>query len=185
MEMLIDRHKVWTYQDSLQLPADGQRYEIIDGVLYVSPSPASRHQLLSMRLQFFFYQFQLTGNGYIFDAPMDLLMPGCTPVQPDLIFLQRNQGSMIKKNTIEGVPHLLAEILSPGTRSLDRVKKLNRYAQNGVPFYLLVDPEIDSFEVLTLNNGRYNLESLSNEDSWEFQGQTLDLAQYFAPLEVD
>ena len=65
------------------------------------------------------------------------------------------------------------------------MKKLNRYAQNGVPFYLLVDPEIDSFEVLTLTNGRYNLESLSNEDSWEFQGQTLDLAQYFAPLEVD
>ncbi|MBT9583131.1 Uma2 family endonuclease [bacterium] len=185
MAMLIDRHKVWTYEDSLRLPVDGQRYEIIDGVLYVSPSPASRHQLLSLRLQFFFYQFQLEGKGFIFNAPMDLLMPGCSPVQPDLIFLQRDQGWMIKKSYIEGVPHLLAEILSPATRSLDRLKKLNCYAQNGVLFYLLVDPEIDSFEVLTLNNGRYHLESLSSEDSWEFQGQRLELGQYFAPLEVD
>ena len=185
MDLLIDRHKVWTYQDSLQLPTDGRRYEIVDGVLYITTTPTTRHQTLSQRLLFFLYQFELARQAYIFNAPMDLLMSGCTPVQPDLIFLQRNQGSMIKKNTIEGVPHLLAEILSPGTRSLDRVKKLNRYAQNGVPFYLLVDREIDSFEVLTLTNGRYNLESLSNEDSWEFQGQTLDLAQYFAPLEVD
>jgi Uma2 family endonuclease len=129
----VDRHKFWTYEDSLSLPSDGQRYEILDGVLYVSPSPSSLHQILSRRLQFFFYQFEQEGLGYIFNAPKDLLMPGCTPVQPDLIYLSRDQRGHIRDKYLQGVPHLVAEILSPSTRSLDRVKKLNRFAQNGVP----------------------------------------------------
>lgn len=183
MTLQVDRGHFWTYEDTLTLPDDGRRYEVIDGVLYVSPSPLTLHQILSRRLQFFFYQFELEGQGYIFDAPMDLLMPGCTPVQPDLIFLLREQRSLIKRRNIDGVPHLVAEILSESTRSLDRVKKLNRFAQNAVPYYVLVDPEASTFEVLRHTPEGYVLEaSLGPEDAWEFRGRSLDLAAYFAPL---
>ena len=183
MTLQLDRGKVWTYQDYLELPEDGRRSEIIDGVLYVSPSPRQIHQLLSRRLQFFFYQFELEGRGFVYDAPMDLLMPGCTPVQPDLIFLTREQRPLIQENYIQGTPELLVEILSPSTRSLDRVKKLNRYAKNGVNFYLIVDPEASTLEVFVHQAGRFVLEaSLSQEDSWTYQDKTLDLAALFAPL---
>lgn len=182
MTVQVDRHKVWTYEDSLSLPTDGQRYEVLDGVLYVSPSPGTLHQILSRRLQFFFYQLELEGMGYIFNAPMDLLMPGCTPVQPDLIYLRREQRGQIKEKYLEGVPYLVAEILSPSTRSLDRVKKLNRFAQNGVPYYLLVDPEACTLEVLSLRDGRYSIESLGIEDRWEFEGRVLEMAALFEPL---
>lgn len=178
-----DQGRVWTYQDYLQLPDDGRRYEIIDGVLYVSPSPLSVHQLLSKRLQFFLYQFELNGDGFVYNAPLDVHMPGCTPVQPDLVFLSREQRGLIQDKGIFGAPHLVAEILSPTTRSLDRVKKLNKYAAAGVAHYLMIDPEASTFEWLELDGGGYRLtQSLGEEDSWTFRGRTLHLGQYFAEL---
>ena len=183
MTVRLDRDKEWTYDDYLAIPEDGQRYEVIDGVLYVSAAPLTVHQLLSRRLQFFLYQLELEGKGYVYDAPVDLLMPGCTPVQPDLVFLLKDQKELIEERAIVGVPHLLVEILSPSTRSLDRVQKLNRYAKNGVPFYIIVDPEASTLEVLGLAGPTYRVEhSLGEDDSWEFMGQTLSLAQLFAPL---
>lgn len=181
--MSLAKPKVWTYEDVQRLPDDGQRYEVIDGVLYVSPSPRSIHQLLSRRLQFFFYQFELEGLGFIYDAPMDLVMAGCTPVQPDLIYLTAAQRPLIQETRIEGVPHLLVEILSPDSGSRDRIKKLRKYAQNGVPFYLLVDPVAQTLEVLQLDGANYRVaEALDHQDSWTFEGKTLELAQFFAPL---
>ena len=183
MTVRLARDREWTYDDYLATPDDGQRYEIIDGVLYVSAAPLTVHQLLSRRLQFFLYQFELEGKGYVYDAPVDVLMPGCTPVQPDLVFLTSDQRVLIQERGIVGVPFLLVEILSPSNRSLDRVKKLNRYAKNGVPFYLIVDPDGSTLEVLALQGQTYTIErSLGEDDSWEFMGQTLNLAALFAPL---
>jgi Uma2 family endonuclease len=184
MTLRLDREKTWTYEDYLALPNDGQRYEIIDGVLYVTPAPLTIHQTLSKRLQHFFYALELEGKGYAFYAPIDVVMPGCSPVQPDLVFLTPEQRSLIQEKNIAGVPHLLVEILSPSSRSLDRVQKLNRYARNGVSHYLIVDPEASSLEVFVLDRGAYRLEhSLSgDEDAWEFMGNRLVLAALFAPL---
>lgn len=182
--MSLSDAKVWTYEDVQRLPEDGRRYEVIDGVLYVSPSPRQIHQLLSRRLQFFFYQFELEGKGYVYNAPMDLRMQGCSPVQPDLIFLTADQYEQIKECWVEGPPHLLVEILSPKSGSLDRVKKLRKYAQNDVPFYLIVDPKAETLEVLELDGSTYRLAHslIPPDDEWTFQGKTLKLAELFAPL---
>ena len=183
MTVRLNREKGWTYEDYLATPDDGQRYEIIEGILYVTPALLTIHQILSQRLNFFFYQLQLKGLGYVFYAPIEVLMPGCTPVQPDLVFLLREHRTLIKEKGIVGVPHLLVEILSPSSRSLDRVKKLNKYAENGVPYYLIVDPEASTLEVFVFDKGCYRLEhSLSEEDSWEFMDQSLLLSDFFALL---
>lgn len=181
-----DTKKVWTYEDYLQLPDDGKRYEIIDGVLYVSPSPTTPHQELSKRLQFFLYQLEQAGQGVVYGAPLDVLMPGCTPVQPDLLFLSSEQRGMIKKQGIRGAPFLLVEILSPGTRGLDRVKKLNKYASAGVSNYVIVDPEVHSLEWFQLEGEGYRLaQSLGDEDEWTFLNSTLKLTDFFAKLPED
>lgn len=175
-----NREKVWTYQDYLALPEDGNRYEIIEGVLYMSPSPLSVHQLISKRLGYFLYQLELKGQGFLYAAPLDVHMPDCTPVQPDLIFLTSEQRELIQERGIFGAPHLLVEILSPGSRSLDRVKKLNKYAAAGVVQYILVDPEAGTLEWLQLEGAGYRLlQSLGEEDSWTFRGQSLALRQLF------
>lgn len=183
MSLRLDREKEWTYEDYLATPDGGQRYEIIDGVLCVTPAPLSIHQILSKRIHLFLNQLEVEGKGYVFYAPIEVLMPGCAPVQPDLVFLLREQRSLVAKHGIVGVPHLVIEILSPSSRSLDRVQKLNRYAQNGVSYYLIVDPEASTLEVFTLDGSTYRLEhSLGEEDSWEFMGFRLVLDNLFAPL---
>jgi Uma2 family endonuclease len=183
MSLKLDRDKEWTYEDYLATPEDGQRYEIIDGVLYVTPAPLTIHQILSKRLQHFLYALEREGRGYSFYAPIDVVMPGCSPVQPDLVFLLPDQRDIVRDHAIVGVTHLVLEILAPSTRSLDRVKKLNRYAKNGVPNYVIVDPEASALEFLVCDHGRYRLEhSLSDEDSWDFMEQRLVLAELFAPL---
>ncbi len=159
--MTFPQPKVWTYDDVQRLPEDGVRYEVIDGVLYTSPSPRQVHQLVSRRLLFFFYQFELENDGYIYNAPMDLIVEGGTPLLPDLMFLLPEQFSQIQEKWNQGPPHLVVEILSPSTASRDRVKKLRKYAQSGVPFYLLVDPDGQTLEVLELQGSMFSVISNS------------------------
>lgn len=183
--MSLAEPKFWTYEDVQRLPEDGRRHEVIDGVLYVSPSPRQIHQLLSRRLQFFLYQFELEGEGWVYNAPMDLRMGGCDPVQPDLMFLTAEQYDQIQDRWIEGPPHLVVEILSPDSAPLDRVKKLRKYAENGVAHYLMVDDEDMIVEVLELDGTSYRLtHSLVSGDSWTFRGKTLEMSSLFAPLKA-
>ncbi|MEW6280588.1 MAG: Uma2 family endonuclease, partial [Candidatus Eremiobacterota bacterium] len=88
----LSEDHVWTYEDYCRLPDDGKSYEVIDGKLLVSPAPRSFHQVVSRRIQFVLYQaLELTGKGFVFNAPIHLLMQGCSPVQPDLVYLERAQ----------------------------------------------------------------------------------------------
>lgn len=182
MSLKLEKSR-WTYEDVCSLPEDGNRYEVIDGRLYVSPSPRSLHQILSRRIQFLLYQLEINQQGYVFNAPMDLLMPGCTPVQPDLIFLEAGQVDQIKERYLEGVPTLLVEILSPGTSGYDRITKLNRYARCGVPHYWIVDGQNESMEILDWVEGSYRIsKALTRGDSFEFRGILFEMDVIFAPL---
>ena len=181
--MTLSQPRRWTYEDYLALPEDGRRYEVIDGELFMSPSPRTIHQIVSRRLQFFLFQLEQRGAGAVFDAPMDLLMPGCTPVQPDLIFLLPEQFSMVKTNFIEGVPQMLVEVISPSTASHARVRNLKCYAASGVPESVIVDPEERTLEHFQLERGAYRLQAaLADEDRWTYAGLTLELKGLFAPL---
>lgn len=178
----LERHDL-TYEDYGALPNDGQRYEIVDGRLYVSPSPQVWHQVLSGRLYAWLHCLQDVGQGFVFSAPTDLVMPGCTPVQPDLIFLDASQAECLKQRFIEGVPLLLVEILSPSTAGYDRVTKLNRYARSGVPHYWIVDGEMQTVEVLELSDGCYRIVfALTREDTLVFRELNLALGALFAPI---
>jgi Uma2 family endonuclease len=181
-----NREKVWTYDDYLQLPNDGNRYEIIEGVLYVSPAPLTPHQLLSRRLQFCFYELERQGLGYIYNAPTGLMLDGGTTVEPDLIYLRADQRSQIKRKYILGSPYLIVEVLSPGTARLDRVKKLRLYAKNQIPHYWLLDPESKVLEVMKLVGIHYSMEAtLESGDSYEsldFPGFKIDLAALFEDI---
>jgi len=185
--ILRENHeKVWTYDDYLQLPNDGNRYEIIEGVLYVSPVPWTPHQVLSRRLQFAFYELERQGFGYIYDAPTGLMLDGGTTVEPDLIYLRADQRSQIKRKYILGAPHLIVEVLSPGTARLDRVKKLRLYSKNQIPHYWLLDPESKVLEVMKLVGSHYRMEAtLESGDSYEsddFPGLKLNLSELFEDI---
>jgi Uma2 family endonuclease len=134
----------WTYDDYLLLPDDGHRYEVIRGVLYVSPAPAYKHQFVAGR----FYRradafAEDHGLGVVLMAPFDVLLPfGLgSPVQPDVIFLRTGNEPGWEDKNFKGVPDLVAEILSPKTKRRDQQTKLAAYRDAGVPELWMVDPD--------------------------------------------
>lgn len=145
-----------TYEDYLHLPDDGKRYEIIDGVLYVSPSPNIKHQRVVRDLFRALDSFVLAHKlGEVFFAPCDVVMSGIDIVQPDILYISAARMEIITKANVKGVPDLVVEVLSKGTRSHDEVRKLKRYDHFGVAEYWIADPEIDTFKIYRRAGGAF------------------------------
>ena len=125
-----------------ELPNDGNRYEVIDGVLYMTTAPSSFHQWIVRRLdRFVGMPLEDQQLAYAFTAPIGLLMPGCEPVQPDFVLVRRENAAIIADRRIRGVPDLIAEVLSPGNAEQDTEIKRRAYARAGLPEYWVVRPE--------------------------------------------
>ena len=153
-----DVHKVygppqgrWTLADWEKLPADDNRYEIIDGVLYMSTAPSYFHQWISMRLSILVAgPTHERGLAFCVASPVSVIMPGCDPVQPDFVVVHAEQKGIIQQKRVVGVPDVIVEILSPGNRDFDEEIKLNAYAKAGVPEYAIIDPAAHSFKLYRL-----------------------------------
>ena len=131
----------WTLARWETLPDDGNRYEVIDGVLYMTTAPSAFHQWISLQILFFLQRELVeTRGGIVFHAPIGLVMPGADPAQPDLLYLRAADRSFVHDRRIFGVPALLVEILSPSNSELDLLIKRASYAGAGVPEYWIVRP---------------------------------------------
>lgn len=134
----------WTYEDYLLLPEDGNRYEVIRGFLYVTAAPFPEHQFSVVKLSRFFDEFvSAAGLGMVLVAPLDVKLPAgiASPVQPDVAFFRKGNEPRWGVGCFEGVPDLVVEVLSAGTRRRDQTLKLGAYQDAGVPEYWLVDPK--------------------------------------------
>ena len=144
------------YSDYLALPDDGKCYEIVDGDLFVTPSPNPFHQRVSKRLQQqLMNYFESRSLGEVFDAPLDVILSSRDIVQPDLLVVA--DPKQISGRGIEGAPLLVVEILSPSTRSKDRTVKARRYAELGIAHYWIVDHERQRVECHGLASGAYRI----------------------------
>src|SRR4030067_3847920 len=145
----------FNYQDYLQLPED-KRYEIIDGDLFMVPSPNEAHQRFLVTLTNIMVNYVRKNKlGSIYCAPFDVLFSEEDIVQPDIIFISNKNKNIITKNNIQGAPDLLIEILSPGTSKRDLGIKKKLYAKSGVREYWIVDPAEETVEVFTLKAGAF------------------------------
>ncbi len=123
------------------LPADGNRYEVIDGVLYMSTAPSFFHQWIVRQLILALHeQVDRQGLGTTIMAPIGLFMPGCDPVQPDLLVVGAADADVIRGGRVEGIPALIVEVQSPGNPTYDSRIKREAYARAGVPEYWIVRP---------------------------------------------
>jgi Uma2 family endonuclease len=131
----------WDYARWEVLPDDGNRYEVIDGVLYMTTAPSNFHQWIVTRLlRFVGIPLEDQALAYTFTAPIGVLMPGCDPVQPDIVVVRRERAAMIADRRIRGAPDLIAEVLSPGNAEQDTLTKRGAFARAGVPEYWVVRP---------------------------------------------
>lgn len=140
-----------------QLPNDRFRYEIIDGELFMGPSPKARHQSLLGELYFSLRRFLADSPlGQVYLSPFDVHFGFEDIVEPDLIFICQERIAEVVRDWIYGVPDLLVEVLSPWTeQKLDRTAKFQLYESRGVPDYWLADPERRRWEAYRLTAGRY------------------------------
>ena len=133
----------YTYDDYAALPDDnGWRWELIDGVLYQMAAGASaRHQEVSENAG------DLIGDhtrprrmGRIYRPPFDLILPGESAVQPDLMYISAPRLHIITRRGCEGTPDLVVEVLSPSNPAHDLERKRELYARHGIPEYWVLEP---------------------------------------------
>lgn len=142
-----------TVADLDAYPDDGNRYELIEGELYVSRAPRLPHQLVLQNLQVSLFNF-------LSEHPMGRLVPGAgaifsdyDAVIPDILFVSHERwNEIVADNKIVGAPDLVIEVLSPGkeNRERDLFVKRKLYAKYGVKEYWIVDTENQSILIFHL-----------------------------------
>jgi Uma2 family endonuclease len=153
--MQLTEEKLKTYDDYAKLQ-EGASYQLIAGEIIMSPAPDLNHQAISRTLFLQLSAF-VFGNslGELFYAPTDVYFNEHDTVQPDILFVSTERNHILKTERIEGAPDLVVEILSPSTGYYDLAKKKDVYEQYGVKEYWIVDPTLQSIEVLTHQNGNF------------------------------
>ena len=149
----------WTYEDWLRLPDDGARYEVIDGVLHVTPPPGTDHQFSSFDLARAMAEHADDHHlGIVLPAPIGVRVPGQdVPLQPDIVFVRSERAAIIEPKYIEGAPDIVVEVLSPSNWPYDRNEKFATYQAGGIPEYWTVDYRARTVEVFALEGGEYTL----------------------------
>lgn len=138
----------FTYEDYRHMP-DDKRYELIEGDLFMVPSPVTVHQRISRKLEFLLTDFvQRNTLGEVFYAPFDVVLSDEDVVQPDILFISNQNSHIITRENVQGAPDLVIEITSQATAYRDREIKRKLYARHGVREYWLVDPDNETIEVM-------------------------------------
>jgi Uma2 family endonuclease len=141
-----EHETVWTVEMLHELPEDGNRYEIIDGVLLVTPSPAPVHQRAIAEL-FRLIDPYASGLGFeVFFAPAAITWSPKTEVQPDLLVVPEDAGRPIERFEEVQDLALAVEVLSASSLRADRFTKRREYQRRGVMEYWIVDPAGRSIE---------------------------------------
>jgi Uma2 family endonuclease len=134
---------------AMETPDDGQRYELIDGVLVVSPSPFLPHQWVSTQL-ILLLAAACPAHLRVFHAPLDVRLADDTVVEPDLLVVRAEDAA---GKRLTGIPLMVGEILSEYHRGNDLLLKRARYERAGIGLYWIVDPETLQIKVLELGPG--------------------------------
>ncbi|MDF1816881.1 MAG: Uma2 family endonuclease [Verrucomicrobiales bacterium] len=142
----------YSIQDYLLWEGD---WELWNGIpVSMSPSPNFRHQKIGSRI-LVAIQAQLTpvpcSNGCVAVYEMDWHVNDHTVVRPDIMIVCKEpEGDFVDES-----PALVAEVLSPSTRTKDLTSKKDLYASSGVKYYLIFDPAENQAQVLELSDTTY------------------------------
>ncbi|HEU0115469.1 MAG TPA: Uma2 family endonuclease [Thermomicrobiales bacterium] len=175
----------YTYADLAELPAarEGDRHELFDGELVVTPAPIPRHQKIVVNLTLLIGNWVIQKQlGDVYTGPIDVRLTPDTVLEPDLCFVSAERLHIVGPKTIDAAPDLVVEVLSPGTRERDRGAKHALYARFGVQEHWLVDPEARTLTLLALRGERFEPLPLDAGvvRSHVLPGLTVALADVFA-----
>lgn len=133
----LPRSRALTRDDLHAAPDDGHRYELVDGVLVVTPAPGLSHQTVALRLAAAL-EAARPSELRVLTAPFDVVLDSDTVVQPDVLVARRAD---LTARDLPVPPLLVVEVLSPSTRRIDLTLKRSRYESAGVESYWVIDPD--------------------------------------------
>jgi Uma2 family endonuclease len=175
----------WTAERVRALPADGKRYEVIGGELFVTPGPSWGHQeaagVLYVRLRGYLAEHRL---GFVILGPGDVEFDATNLVEPDAFVVPAVAGR--RPHHWDEVKQLLLviEVLSPSTARVDRTIRRRLYQERGVPEYWIVD--LDARVIERWRSGDERPEIVTDVLRWSPPGGpaafTLDLSTFFAEV---
>jgi Uma2 family endonuclease len=137
---------------------EGTLAELIDNVIYMSPSPVTSHQkILQTIFRRLSEEIEDSQRGEVIVAPFDVYLDESrNAVQPDIVvILNTNKNKLIPTGHFHGVPDLVVEVLSPANKEHDMVKKKDLYEHVGVNEYWIVDPQTKMVFGYALKESRY------------------------------
>lgn len=153
-ESFLPHPEEWTVDDLLALPEDqGNRIELVDGLVVVSPAPTSKHQRVLQQLQFAFAT--VVPSEYEFLPGVNVVLNNERLLIPDLVVLNAPGVDAVY---YKGSDVLLAlEIHSPSTRAFDLAMKRQLYGEARIPFLMFVDPkgDVPALRLLELDGEGY------------------------------
>jgi Uma2 family endonuclease len=172
----------WTAEMVRALPNDGKRYEVIDGELFVTPSPSWRHQDAVLGMARVLHPYLNThGVGHVIISPADVSFDNDNLVQPDVFAVPLIGGRRPREWSDIKTLLLAVEVLSPGTARADRRVKLRLYQRQHVPEYWIVD--VDARLVERWRPDDQRPEILSETLEWQpdpaHPSLVIDLPAYF------
>jgi Uma2 family endonuclease len=113
------------------------------------PAPSIRHQTVVLKIAAALLRYVESRNlGQVLQAPCDVVLPGETVIQPDVLFVKRKRRGIIGVNNLRGTPDLAIEVLSRDAWEKDHQSKRKFYLRFEVPEYWAVDSDADTVETL-------------------------------------
>jgi Uma2 family endonuclease len=147
-----------TADEFLELPiqdSHGRREELIHGELIVSPRPFSLHANVLLKLAALLMDHVQKHDLGIVLPEIDIVFEDDDVRSPDIAYYKKDRAHLVKTRRISAMPNLAVEILSTTRPSYDRIDKFKHYQKHLIPFYWIVDPEEQTIEAWTLENGKY------------------------------
>jgi Uma2 family endonuclease len=175
--MPVTEDRRWTAAEVRALPEKpGTIYEVIDGILIVSPGPSFAHQRVAFELQRLLdAHVRAPRAAYVLNGPGELEPDPYTLVQPDVFVVAPVNGRCPINTEAAETIHLVVEVLSPSSGRHDRVTKRRLYQRMGVEYWI-VDPNARIIERWQPTDERP--ESIDGHLTWECRG-------FAAPLAID
>lgn len=177
-----------TYEEFLEISEESeQRLEYIDGEIYLLASPKINHQVALGEMYIMFYEWFRGKKCKPMLAPFDIKLKrengGRNMVQPDLMVICDLDENQNEKGKYDGVPVLVVEIISEGTRKKDLIKKFDLYMSTGVKEYWIVNPINKEVQVFLLEDGEIikNMTFKGQEmvRSYAFEGLSMNTGKIF------
>ena len=157
--------------------SDHFSYELIDGIVMMSPSPSFKHQLISGNL---YHELKtiLKGGKCLPIQDFDLILDK-HPFKPDLMVICTNFDTLLDAKYYTEPPTIAIEIISPSSASRDHITKRYLYEQLGILEYWIVSPEESCITIMDFVNNQHEMYNTGCAKSFVLPDIHLDLANIF------